>query len=332
LAEVLALVPATAQLIVDCTIGGGGHAEAILNKLDSEVSLIGFDRDVDALAMANQRLAKYAGSPAFVGRSRVVLIHDSYANLDRHLGAVETGSPAFVGMGNVDFALLDLGLSSLQLEASNRGFAFQKPEDSLDLRFDRTSGEPLRVKLAEGTSAEELKEILRQYGEVDNAGRIATAIATAAREERLQTVADLRETVTPYFRGGQRRNQFFAQIWQALRIWVNDELQQLEIGLAKVVKCLRPGGVMAVISFHSLEDRMVKEFFRLQESPCTCPRDFPQCVCGKKPVLERITRKAIKPTEGEIETNPRARSARLRAARKLPAVPPLSGAVGTSPL
>ena len=297
----LALVPATAQLIVDCTIGGGGHAEAILSKLDSEVSLIGFDRDVDALATANRRLADYG--------SRVVLIHDSYANLDRHLGVA--------AVGNVDFALLDLGLSSLQLEASNRGFAFQQPDDPLDLRFDRTSGEPLRVKLAEGTSTDELKKILREYGEVDNAGRIATAIAAAALEERLQTVADLRETVTPCFRGGQRRNQFLAQIWQALRIWVNDELHQLEIGLAKVVKCLRPDGVMAVISFHSLEDRMVKEFFRSQENPCTCPRDLPQCVCGRKPVLERITRKAIKPTENEIATNPRARSARLRAARKL---------------
>jgi 16S rRNA (cytosine1402-N4)-methyltransferase len=309
LAEVLALVPATAQLFVDCTIGGGGHAEAILSKLDSEVSLIGFDRDVDALATANQRLANYG--------SRVVLIHDSYANLDRHLGVAK--------MGNVDFALLDLGLSSLQLEASNRGFAFQKPEDPLDLRFDRTSGEPLRVKLAEGTSTDELKKILREYGEVDNAGRIAMAIATAVREERLQTVADLREAVTPCFRGG-KRNQFLAQIWQALRIWVNDELHQLEIGLTKVVQCLRPDGVMAVISFHSLEDRMVKEFFRLQENPCTCPKDLPLCVCGKKPVLERITRKAIKPTENEIETNPRARSARLRAARKLAAgMSPLSG-------
>ncbi len=296
----LALVPATAQLIIDCTIGGGGHAEAILSKLDGEVSLIGFDRDVDALTMAKKRLVNFG--------SRVVLIHDSYANLDRHLGVPR--------MGNVDFALLDLGLSSLQLETSNRGFAFQKPEDSLDLRFDRTSGEPLRVKLAEGTSTDELKKILREYGEVDNAGRIATAIATAAREGRLQTVADLRETVTPCFRGG-KRNQFLAQIWQALRIWVNDELHQLEIGLAKVVQCLRPDGVMAVISFHSLEDRMVKEFFRLQENPCTCPRDLPVCVCGRKPVLERVTRKAIKPTKDEIETNPRARSARLRAARKL---------------
>lgn len=296
----LALVPATAQLMVDCTIGGGGHAEAILSKLDSEVSLIGFDRDVDALAMANQRLANYG--------SRVVLIHDSYANLDRHLGDAD--------MGKVDFALLDLGLSSLQLEASGRGFAFQLPEDPLDLRFDRTSGEPLRVKLAEGTSADDLKKILREYGEVDNAGRIATAIVAAVRAERLQTVADLRDAVTPYFRGG-KRNQFLAQIWQALRIWVNDELHQLEIGLTKVVKCLRPDGVMAVISFHSLEDRMMKEFFRFQENPCTCPRESPRCVCGKKPTLERITRKAIKPTKSEIEINQRARSARLRAARKL---------------
>jgi len=296
---VLALVPATAQLVIDCTVGGGGHAEAILSQLDSEVSLIGFDRDVDALATVKQRLARYA--------SHIDLIHDSYADLDRHLGADR--------MGEVDFALLDLGLSSLQLESSGRGFAFQKPEDPLDLRFDRTSGEPLRVKLA-STSTDELKKILREYGEIENAGRVATAVITAAQEERLQTVADLRETVTPYFRGG-KHNQFLAQIWQALRIWVNDELKQLEIGLTRVTEALRPGGVMVAISFHSLEDRMVKEFFRTQEDPCTCPRNLPQCVCGRKPTLERITRKAIKPTEDEIKTNPRARSARLRAARKL---------------
>jgi 16S rRNA (cytosine1402-N4)-methyltransferase len=299
LAEVLALVPTAAKIVVDCTIGGGGHAEAILSKLDSEVDLIGFDRDVDALATARKRLAGY---PA-----KRTLIHDSYANLDRHADAVSCGS--------IDFALLDLGLSSLQLENSNRGFAFSQPDDSLDLRFDRTSGEPLSVKLA-STSADELKKILRAYGEVDNAGRIATDIAAAAQTGGLQTVADLKATVSRHFRGG-KRNQFLAQIWQALRIWVNDELQQLEIGLDKVVNYLRPGGVVAVISFHSLEDRFVKEFFRSQENPCTCPKGLPQCVCGKEPILERITRKAIKPSAVEIEANPRARSARLRAARKL---------------
>jgi 16S rRNA (cytosine1402-N4)-methyltransferase len=300
LAEVLALVPAEAQLIVDCTIGGGGHAEAFLGKLDSEAELIGFDRDVDALATAQQRLSDFG--------SRVSFVHDSYANLDLHLHDEQ--------LGTVDFILLDLGLSSLQLQISHRGFSFQQTEDSLDLRFDRTSGAPLSVKLAESTSADELKKILREYGEVDNAGRIAAAILKAAHDEKLQTVADLYEVVVPYFRGG-KRNQYLAQVWQALRIWVNDELGQLETGLTKAVGALRPGGVMAVISFHSLEDRMVKEFFRTQENPCTCPKGLPQCVCGKKPRLERITRKAIKPTDEEIEANSRARSARLRAARKL---------------
>lgn len=298
--EVLALVPAAAQLILDCTIGGGGHSEAFLSKLDSEAQLIGFDRDVDALATTSQRLSVYG--------SRVTIVHDSYANLDRHLRPDQ--------LGTVDFALLDLGLSSLQLEVSHRGFAFQQPEDALDLRFDRTSGEPLSVKLAEGTSADELKKILREYGEVDNAGRIAVAITNAAREDRLHTVADLRDVVAPYFRGG-KRNQFLAQVWQALRIWVNDELRQLEIGLPKVRDALRPGGVMAAISFHSLEDRMVKEFFHGQENPCTCPKGLPQCLCNKKPLMQRITRKAIKPGNDEIEANSRARSARLRVARKL---------------
>ncbi len=299
LTEVLAIVPDSAKIVVDCTVGGGGHAEAILSQLGREAELVGFDRDVDALEIAGKRLAHFP--------NQITFVHSSYADIDRHLAADKFGA--------VDFALLDLGLSSLQLEASGRGFAFQQATDTLDLRFDRTSGEPLSVKLAT-VSAEELKTILRNYGEVDNAGRIARSITDAANEGRLHTVADLRDVVSKHFRGG-KRNQYLAKIWQALRIWVNDELGQLETGLGRVQASLRPGGVMAVISFHSLEDRMVKEFFNTQENPCTCPRDLPQCVCGRKPMLEKITRKAIKASADEIEANPRARSARLRAARKL---------------
>jgi 16S rRNA (cytosine1402-N4)-methyltransferase len=299
LAEVLALVPAAAKVVVDCTVGGGGHAEALLDRIDSEGELIGFDRDVDALETARARLARFGG--------RSTLIHDSYVNLNRRLSDSR--------VGKVDFALMDLGLSSLQLEATGRGFAFQQSSDPLDLRFDRTSGEPLSVKLAY-TSAVELRQILRANGEVDNAGRIANDIVTAVKNDQLQTVAHLRDIVSEHFRGG-KRNQLLAQVWQALRIWVNDELRQVETGLVEVLGSLRPGGVMAVISFHSLEDRLAKEFFRDQENPCTCPRELPRCVCGKKPALERITRKAIKAGAIEIEENPRARSARLRAARKL---------------
>jgi 16S rRNA (cytosine1402-N4)-methyltransferase len=158
--------------------------------------------------------------------------------------------------------------------------------------------------------------VLREYGELNSAGRIARRIHEAAQRDELATVGDLVKIANALARG-EKRNQFLAKVWQALRIWVNDELAQVEMGLGSSVRYLRPGGVLAVISFHSLEDRMVKNFLSKQEDPCTCPKGLPQCICGKLPTMARVTKKAIKPSEAEIRDNPRSRSARLRAASKL---------------
>ncbi len=280
-------------------MGGGGHTEAILRLLGEAAQVIGFDRDVDALERTRQRLSVY--------NNQLRLVHDSYANFDLHLGDAEKGK--------IDFALFDLGLSSLQLEQSNRGFAHQASQDALDLRFDQSSGEALWQRLKK-TSVEDLTTVLRQYGELDRPRRIAEAIIAASDAGRLATVADLVTAVSPFIKREKSR-QALSQIWQALRIWVNDELEQLQTVLPKVVDHLRVGGVAAFISFHSLEDRIVKQFLVNQENPCVCPRNVPVCVCGRKPLLRRLTRKAIKASEAEIEKNPRSRSARLRAAAKL---------------
>ena len=261
--------------------------------------MIGFDRDVDALARTSQRLKGY--------NQQLRLVHDSYANFDLHLGEAEKG--------RVDFALLDLGLSSDQLEHSHRGFAHQASDDVLDLRFDGTSGQSLAAKLRQA-SIDELTAVLREYGEVDRPGRIAGAIIGAAGAGRLATVGDLVTVVTPFLKR-EKTKQGLSQVWQALRIWVNDELEQLQAVLPKIVDFLRVDGVLAVISFHSLEDRAVKQFMVAQENPCICPPRVPVCVCGRLPRLRRITRKAIMPGEAEISRNQRSRSARLRAAAKL---------------
>ena len=302
LAEVLALIPEKARLAIDCTVGGAGHAREVLKRLGREGKLIGFDRDIVALKIARENLQEYS--------HRIELIHDSYANIDRHLDA---------SLGNsTDFVFFDLGLSSLQLEDSGRGFSFRNPDEPLDMRFDCDSGEPLSVKLQE-TSEDALTGVLREFGEVDRARPLARSMIRASQEGKLSTTGDLSRLVMDQFRGGKSK-QLLAKVWQALRIWVNDELGQLQAGMEKVVAHLGPGGVIAVISFHSLEDRFVKNFFARREDPCVCPKSFPKCVCGAIPTLERVTRKALKPSTAEIETNPRARSARLRAARRLAAI------------
>lgn len=286
-------------MIVDLTVGGGGHAEAIMELLGEAAELIGFDRDADALSRTRQRLVKY--------QHRVRLVHDSYAQFDKHLGSDFKGK--------IDFALLDLGLSSVQLEQSGRGFAHQASSDQLDLRFDVSSGEPLLEKLRH-TDERELTSILRTYGEIERPHRVAGAIVAASQADELKTVGDLVKVVTPHLYR-EKVKQSLSQIWQALRIWVNAEIEQLEIVLPKIVDYMREGGVIAVISFHSIEDRIVKQFFVKQENPCVCPRSAPVCVCGNKPLLRRITRKAIQASKAELAQNPRSRSARLRAAEKL---------------
>jgi 16S rRNA (cytosine1402-N4)-methyltransferase len=297
--EVLDLAPAGATVVIDFTIGLGGHAKAILGKLGSEARLYGFDRDMAAIDKCRERVANLP--------NEVHLLHGSYADFDSRL-------PSEL-RGKLDFTLLDLGLSTAQLENSGRGFSFQQDDDSLDLRFDPSEDEPVTTMIAEAETTE-LAKILREYGELPRSNQVAARIKAASDKGGLHTVADLRGALDP-FQGRGRRSQMLAQVWQALRIWCNQELEQLTTLLPKLPEWMSPGGVIAVISFHSLEDRIVKTFFRQQENPCVCPPRFPQCVCGRKPVLQRINKRALMATSAEIEENPRSRSARLRGALKL---------------
>jgi 16S rRNA (cytosine1402-N4)-methyltransferase len=299
LAEVLALVPREARLIADLTLGLGGHSEAILKQVGGEAELLAFERDLDSLELGKEQLSSLP--------NRVNYFHDSYANIDDRLGQEYRGK--------LDFTLMDLGLSSQQLEASGRGFSFMRLEEPLDLRFDATSGEPISERLKR-TEVDELTGVLKRYGEVRRARIVANAILRVVAVNQLKSVGDLVRVLEPFARS-DRRNKFFAKCWQALRIWHNSELEMLEVGLEKQLDYVKPDGVMAVISFHSLEDRMVKDFFLRQENPCICPPRLPQCVCGRKATLRRVNRRPIVPGEVEIAGNPRARSAKLRAARRL---------------
>jgi 16S rRNA (cytosine1402-N4)-methyltransferase len=297
-AEVLALVPRGARVIADLTIGLGGHAEAILERVGGDAVLLAFDRDVDNLDLARRRLERLS--------NRITYIHDSFANLDR-LGEAYRGG--------VDFALLDLGVSSRHLDGAGRGFSFTHLDEPLDLRYDATSGVPVSSRLAR-TTVSELAAVFRKYGELKQASAIARAVGEAQAAKPLTRVGDL-VAVLDRFARRDRRHKFLAKCWQALRIWHNSELEELQVCLTGVVDFLKPDGVVAVISFHSLEDRMVKDFFLRQENPCICPPRLPVCVCGRKARLRRISKRPQLPTAAEIAGNPRARSARLRAARRL---------------
>lgn len=280
---------------VDGTVGGGGHAVSILAASAPDGRLLGLDRDPEALEMAAQRLASFG--------DRVTLRHGSFAFLS-HLA--EDVAP-------VDGVLLDLGLSSMQLADPDRGFAFSR-EGPLDMRFDPTSPGPTAADLVNERSVKELADILYRYGEERQSRRIARAIVAA---RPLSTTAELAEVVTAAQRGRRGHIHPATRTFQALRIAVNDELGALETALPQAVDLLAPGGRLVVISFHSLEDRIVKHYIRREAKDCVCPPDLPICACDHDARLEVLTSKPVRPDEEEVEDNPRARSARLRAAERL---------------
>ena len=287
------------RLVFDGTVGLGGHALRILETFDDVGLYVGVDVDPRALDAARRRLAGYG--------SRVVLCHGSYAEADEILGDERP-----------DFALLDLGLSTLQLSDRSRGFSF-RVDAPLDMRMDPTRGRPVSEWLARARPGE-IQEVLSRWGEVRGARSLARAIH--ARRGELRSTADLLavvESVLPerILRDGKRNPT--NQIFQALRIHVNRELEIVEEGLAAVFDRLAPGGVLAVISFHSIEDRLVKAFFRAREGRCTCPPGLPLCGCGARRELEHVTGKPIRPDEEEMERNPASRPAKLRAVRKVEA-------------
>jgi 16S rRNA (cytosine1402-N4)-methyltransferase len=283
--------------VIDGTLGAGGHAEAMLEASAPTGQLLGIDRDSSALEIAQARLAPFA--------ERLHIWHGSYAEMGR--AAAETG------FGTVDAVLLDLGLSSLQLDDPQRGFAFRH-DAPLDMRFDQRTSQTA-ADLVNRLSEDELAELIRDYGEERYARRIARAILAA---RPLRSTSALRETIARAVPASHHERIHPAtRTFQALRIAVNDELGTLERGLPQAVDLLRPGGRLAVISFHSLEDRIVKRFMRREAVDCICLPEQPVCTCGHEARLRLVNRKPLMAGAAEVARNPRARSARLRVAERL---------------
>ncbi len=285
----------------DGTLGGGGHASLICEKLGESGTLIGIDRDPEALEAASERLRKY--------KCGIIVRHDNFFNIKVILDDL--------GIEKIDGAVLDLGVSSHQLDEAERGFSYNL-DAPLDMRMDRED----RLTAADVVntySEEELKKILREYGEEKNAAKIARSIARAREKKPIETTTELSDIIKYSFPPQKRYGDKHPakRSFQAIRIEVNGELKGLDKALEDFVEALRPGGVLAVITFHSLEDRIVKNTFNKLKTGCTCPKDFPVCVCGNKPKIELINRKPITAAEDELKENNRAHSAKLRAARKL---------------
>ena len=303
--EVIAtLAPAAGGLQIDATVGGGGHTERILEAASPDGRVLGLDADELAIERVGVRLARFG--------DRLVLRRANF----RELAVVAPGA----GFGAVDGALFDLGLSSFQLADRDRGFGF-RAGGPLDMRFDTGRGVPASEPIAT-LSADELAALFRKFGEEPSAWKIAKAVVAARATAPIDTaeaLAKVIEDVSPVNPRIRRRIHPATRVFQALRIAVNEELDALEEGLAAAVDLLRPGGRLVVLSYHSLEDRIVKRFLAAERRGCTCPPEAPVCVCGKAPRLRLVTRPSMTPTDEEITANPRARSARLRAAERLAA-------------
>ncbi len=300
--EVIAcLDPKPGGIYVDGTVGGGGHARLILEASSPDGRLIGLDRDPAALKKTSDVLASYG--------DRVVLRHSNFSDAREVL--------ASLGVEAVDGILFDLGVSSHQLDAVERGFSF-RGEAPLDMRMDTTGG-MTAADVVNTAGVEELTRIFREFGEERWAGRIARRIETVRAVAPLETTRQLAELVRDAVPGGHKPSRIHpaTRVFQALRIHVNGELDHVTMGIARAIDLLRPGGRLAVISFHSLEDRIVKQFFQQESRGCICPPRIPYCTCGHKARVEVLTRKALRPSEQEIAVNPRSRSAVLRAVRRL---------------
>ena len=299
------LAPAPGSLQIDATLGGGGHTERILEATDPDGRLLGLDADGAAIARVDGRLRPRFGD-------RLVLRQANF----RQLATIAREA----GFEKVDGALFDLGLSSDQLADTERGFGF-RAGGPLDMRFDTSRGVPASELLA-SLDVNELTALFRRYGEEPKAGRVARAIVDARRTAPIATaeeLASLIERVLPPNPRQPRRTHPATRVFQALRIAVNEELDALEAGLSAALDLLRPGGRLVVLSYHSLEDRIVKRFLAAERRGCVCPPEIPVCVCGRNPRLRLLTRPSLTPTAEEIAANPRARSARMRAAERLAA-------------
>jgi 16S rRNA (cytosine1402-N4)-methyltransferase len=285
-------------IFIDGTVGAGGHATAILRSAPG-ARLLGFDRDPRSLEIARAHLSPFG--------SRVTLVHANYDTMGQ-IAPAQGFAP-----GTIDGILLDLGLSSMHVDDATRGFAFRQ-DGPLDMRFDPAARLPSAADLVNTLEAEELAAIFFRYGEEREGRRIAQAIIAA---RPLHTTRQLAGVIEKAHRGPRGRVHPATRVFQALRIVVNDELGALERVLPEAIALLRPGGRLAIISFHSLEDRIVKQVFREEATDCLCPPRQPICTCGHRARIRLINRKPISPNEVEIEANPRSRSAKLRIAERI---------------
>ncbi len=297
-----ALDPRPGQTIVDCTFGAGGHASLLANGLNGDGKLIAIDRDPS--------VAPYFEAFRRSHGVKTRLLHGEFSLVLAQLA--DNGVRA-------DAVLIDLGVSSMQIDRPERGFSYSV-DAPLDMRMDPSSEISAR-ELVNESSERDLADIFQRFGEERYARPIARRIVERRKRAPFERTGDLVETIKAAIPAPARFGDGHPakRVFQALRIEVNDELGAIERGLPPALELLRPGGRLAVISFHSLEDRLVKRFLRAGEHGCTCPPDFPVCVCGSTPALRATPRRAIRPTAGEVARNPRAQSARLRVATKEPA-------------
>ena len=284
-------------IYVDGTLGGGGHAYQVASRLSEKGRLIGIDQDADAIAAAGERLKEFG--------DKITIIRSNYANMKEELHRI--------GVEKVDGIVLDLGVSSFQLDTTERGFTYSDENAPLDMRMD--DRQSLTAKdIVNGYSEMDLYRIIRDYGEDKFAKNIAKHIVQERAKKPIETTGELTEIIRASIpmkvqvTGGHPAKRTF----QAIRIELNKELEVLQNNLDDMIDLLNPGGRICIITFHSLEDRIVKTNFKRNENPCTCPSDFPVCVCGKKSKGKVVTRKPILPSEEELEVNSRSKSAKLR--------------------
>jgi len=289
---------AAGATVVDCTVGLGGHARAILERIGRSGRLIAVDADAEALREARKALSRWKENIAFV--------HENFRNLGRILEKQ--------GMGRVDGILFDLGMSSAQVGNAVRGFSFRKP-GPLDMRFDRRQS-LTAADIVNRYPERDIVKIIREFGEERSAARIGAAMVRRRAKSEMCSTEELAELVVEAVGGRWGAIHPATKTFQALRIAVNREIESLREALPQAITALRPGGRLVVLSYHSLEDRVVKQTFRQFERGCVCPPSFPVCRCGHVSEVEVLTKKAIRPSQSEVEGNPRSRSARMRVCER----------------
>lgn len=288
-------------IYVDGTLGGAGHSLGIAKSLNENGTLIGIDRDVEALAVSKQRLAEV--------NPKVILVNDNHKNIKEILSNL--------GIYKADGILLDLGVSSYQLDNKDRGFSYRF-DAPLDMRMNTNDKMTAKTVVNECTK-EELIKIFRDYGEEKWSARIAEFIVAEREKKPIETTFELVDIIKAAVPAGAREEKGHPakRVFQAIRIYVNEEISELENAVRNAIDSLNVGGRLCIITFHSLEDRIVKEVFNEEAKSCICPPDFPTCVCGKKSRIKLVNRKPILPTDEELEVNLRAHSAKLRVAEKI---------------